>query len=90
MAWWETASHYHLIHSVLLVVVSFWAIQPHAPTTPLKVSSIALVVGMLIFSGTLYCMTLTGIRWLGAITPLGGTSLLVAWASLAWAGWLSR
>jgi uncharacterized membrane protein YgdD (TMEM256/DUF423 family) len=42
---------------------------------------------MLLFSGSLYTMVLTGVRALGAVTPLGGLAFLVGWAALAWAAW---
>ena len=44
------------------------------------------MVGIALFSGSLYAMALTGIRWLGAITPLGGVAFLIGWLALAWAG----
>jgi uncharacterized membrane protein YgdD (TMEM256/DUF423 family) len=47
----------------------------------------AFVAGTLLFSGSLYALALTGVKWLGAVTPFGGVAFLVGWASLAWAGW---
>jgi uncharacterized membrane protein YgdD (TMEM256/DUF423 family) len=49
------------------------------PTALLRGSGILMIVGLLLFSGSLYALALSGIRWLGAITPLGGTSFLLAW-----------
>jgi len=45
------------------------------------------VAGTILFSGSLYALSLTGHRWLGAITPLGGVAFLAGWAALAWAAW---
>jgi len=45
------------------------------------------MVGMVLFSGSLYLMAITHIRWLGAITPLGGLAFLVGWGSLFWSQW---
>jgi uncharacterized membrane protein YgdD (TMEM256/DUF423 family) len=46
-----------------------------------------LVAGLVLFSGSLYALALTGIRGLGAVTPFGGAAFLAGWAALAWAGW---
>jgi len=54
-------------------------------STALTVAGFSFLVGMLLFSGSLYTMVLTGVRALGAVTPLGGLAFLVGWAALAWA-----
>lgn len=82
MEWWDTAARYHLIHAVMLAVVA-WTCTRSEGVAP-KVAAGAFVVGTLLFSGSLYTMTLTGIRALGAVTPLGGVAFLVGWASLVW------
>ncbi len=79
--WWDTATHYHLTHALALGVTA-WArtrAQGRAPT----VAAALFLVGVLLFSGTLYAMTLGAPRWLGAITPLGGLALIGGWLSLA-------
>jgi uncharacterized membrane protein YgdD (TMEM256/DUF423 family) len=53
----------------------------------LKSSGWLFVVGIVIFSGSLYLLSLTGLRWLGAVTPVGGLALIAGWACLAAAGW---
>ncbi|MBL90308.1 MAG: hypothetical protein CMH56_00655 [Myxococcales bacterium] len=84
MSWWEKAVHYHMWHALLLVLVS--VIAQHSPHKMLQTSSIAILIGIVIFSGSLYTMTLTNLRVLGAITPIGGLSLLFGWGLLAfWA-----
>ena len=78
MAIYETAVNYHFYHALGLLAVGLLAL--HAPPTALlRGSGILMVVGLLLFSGSLYALALSGIRWLGAITPLGGTSFLLAW-----------
>ena len=77
LAWWETASHYQLAHAIALVAVAALA---RDRTTRTCVWAFGL--GALIFSGSLYAMTLTGVIALGAITPIGGLALLIGWAAL--------
>jgi uncharacterized membrane protein YgdD (TMEM256/DUF423 family) len=59
-------------------------------STAARVSGIAFTLGVLIFSGSLYILVLSGQKWLGAITPLGGLALIVGWVSLALALWPQR
>ncbi len=73
---WKTGAHYHLIHALALIVIGSWTRTP-------TVAAWLLLVGIVLFSGSLYAMTLTGIRGLGAITPLGGLSFMAGWAALA-------
>ena len=72
---WSTASLYHLVHSVALLVIS----RDYAVY---KMAWWSFFVGVLIFSGSLYLLAVTDIRWLGAITPLGGLGFLLGWGSL--------
>jgi len=86
---WKTGAHYQQLHAAVLLAVAIWALHvgQHGQSTPLhSVAMTLLVVGMTIFSGTLYAMTLGGPRFLGAITPLGGLCLLGAWATIALIG----
>ena len=53
----------------------------------LRISAVLFFAGTLVFSGSLYALALTGTRWLGAITPIGGLMFLVAWACLAYSAW---
>ncbi|BCR03770.1 UPF0382 membrane protein YwdK [Desulfuromonas versatilis] len=78
---WQTAVQYHLPHAVGLVVVGI-LIHLLPGNAMLNWAGWLLVVGMLLFSGSLYLLALSGLRWLGAITPLGGVALLGAWAAL--------
>lgn len=78
----ETAVRYHLVHAVALLALA--ALANRIPAGVASLSGWAFSAGILIFSGSLYLLVLTGPRWLGAVTPLGGTALLVGWAALAW------
>jgi len=88
MGVFQTAVQYHFYHSFALLTVGVIALsQPH--TVLLKTSGYLFFVGLLIFSGSLYILSLTGLRWLGAVTPLGGLAFIAAWACLAAASWKS-
>lgn len=77
----ETGARYHLIHA-LAILLAAWAADrwpgPFAVT-----AGWAFVAGIAIFSGSLYAMVLTGHRWLGAITPVGGLCFIAGWIALA-------
>ncbi len=81
----ETAVRYQLIHAVALLGVASAAARWPDLSTALAVAGWAMVVGVVVFSGSLYALVASGVRGLGAITPLGGVALLVGWLSLAWA-----
>jgi uncharacterized membrane protein YgdD (TMEM256/DUF423 family) len=82
----ETAVQYHFYHSLALLAVGLIAIsQPQVAL--LKSSGWLFVIGIVVFSGSLYLLSITGIRWLGAITPLGGLAFIGGWACLAAASW---
>ena len=76
---WKTGVLYHLIHSVALLAVALAGerIAWRRPVAAL------FTAGIVIFSGSLYVLTLTGVGWLGAVTPLGGVAFLAGWAALA-------
>jgi uncharacterized membrane protein YgdD (TMEM256/DUF423 family) len=84
--WWKTAAHYHLAHALALGLTA----GVLGETRVARFACVAFALGILLFSGSLYTMTLTGIRWLGAVTPLGGLALLVGWLLLGWAALTSR
>jgi len=83
---WETAVQYHLVHALGLLVVGLTLLHS-GPAPLLRWSGGFMLAGMVLFSGSLYLLCLSGVRWLGAITPLGGTALLVAWVLFAVAVW---
>lgn len=85
LAVWETAVRYHMYHALGLLVVAYLASQKAA--RPAQIAGWLFVAGTILFSGSLYVLTLTGMRWLGAVTPLGGVLFLAGWLALAWGVW---
>jgi uncharacterized membrane protein YgdD (TMEM256/DUF423 family) len=79
LGWWKTASAYQLAHAVVLTGL---AVGDAYRSPMVRRAFVFFIVGVLVFSGTLYAMTLGGPRWLGMVTPLGGLSLIAGWASL--------
>ena len=76
LATWETAVLYHLTHGVALLLI--------ATLAPLRrIAWWLMLAGIVIFSGTLYVLALTNVKWLGAMTPVGGLCLLAGWLALA-------
>lgn len=73
---WEKAVFYHFIHAVMLFVVATRQPLPRVPW-------FGFLIGILIFSGSLYLLAVTNVKWLGAITPIGGISFIVGWVCLA-------
>jgi uncharacterized membrane protein YgdD (TMEM256/DUF423 family) len=80
---WETAAHYHLAHAVALGLVAY--LCSRTPAAPAASAGYLFVAGIVLFSGSLYVLALTGIKVLGAITPLGGLCFLAGWAAVVWA-----
>lgn len=85
LAIWETAARYHVYHALGLLAVgaarSFSPLQAKLIDT----SGWLMVAGLVLFSGSLYVLALSGVKWLGAITPLGGAAWIAAWCCLAFA-----
>jgi uncharacterized membrane protein YgdD (TMEM256/DUF423 family) len=79
---WQTAAHYEQVHAVVLVALGLW---PNAGAAG-RWAAALIVLGIVVFSGTLYAMVLGGPRVLGAITPIGGLCLMGGWAAIAIAG----
>jgi len=82
---WETAARYHMYHALALLIVAYLCSQKSGG--PARLAGWLFVAGTVIFSGSLYTLTLTGITILGAITPLGGACLIAGWLVLAWGVW---
>ncbi len=74
----ETGVRYHVYHALALFLVAWLAEKNISPT--INYAGWAFAVGIFLFSGSLYALVLTGVRALGAITPLGGLSFLIGWA----------
>jgi uncharacterized membrane protein YgdD (TMEM256/DUF423 family) len=81
MSIYQTGSDYHLIHAVALLGIGILARQMDSKA--IKVAGIAMIFGILVFSGSLYALAISEVRILGAITPIGGIGLMVGWAALA-------
>lgn len=81
----ETGARYHMYHSLGLVAVGLLGLSRPSPL--LEYSGWAMLAGLVLFSGSLYALALSGVRALGAITPLGGLGFLAGWALLALAAW---
>ncbi len=83
---WETAAHYQLAHALALVLLGIFEKQAGKQ----KPVHACFGIGILLFSGSLYALALSGVKALGMITPLGGLSLLAGWLLLARAGYKNR
>jgi uncharacterized membrane protein YgdD (TMEM256/DUF423 family) len=84
---WEVGVRYHMYHALGLFAVAWVAVQ--FPEANVSVSGWLFVCGIVIFSGSLYALSLSGERWLGAITPIGGFCFLAGWLWLGWSVWRS-
>lgn len=80
MEWWQTGASYHLAHALAIGLSAL--LHERLPGSLPEAAAGAFVAGILLFSGSLYVMTVSGIRALGAVTPLGGLGFLAGWACL--------
>lgn len=85
LAVWETGVRYQIYHALALLAVA-WALA-RWPGSAVQASGWLFVAGTLLFSGSLYALALSGVRGLGAVTPLGGVAWIAGWALLAWGAW---
>lgn len=85
LATWETAARYHMYGALGLVLIGL-AVE-RFPSALMNAAGWLMLAGVLIFGGTVYTLALGGPRWLGAVTPLGGLSLILAWILAALAVW---
>lgn len=81
LAVWHTACEYQIYHALGILLIGLLAFQFSSHVLP---SAWVLLVGSVIFSGSLYLLVLTNTPWLGAITPIGGVTLILGWCILAW------
>ncbi|HEY2976449.1 MAG TPA: DUF423 domain-containing protein [Burkholderiaceae bacterium] len=85
LATFEVGVRYQLIHALALLAVA-WALT-RWPGKWVQASGWSFIIGTLLFSGSLYALSLSGVRALGIVTPIGGIALLAGWLCLAWAPW---
>jgi uncharacterized membrane protein YgdD (TMEM256/DUF423 family) len=78
LAVFQTGVHYHLFHALGLVAVGLVATQI-SDSAYLRWSAWLMLAGIILFSGSLYVLSISGLRWLGMITPFGGMSFIAAW-----------
>jgi uncharacterized membrane protein YgdD (TMEM256/DUF423 family) len=83
----ETGVRYHFYHALGLLAAAYAAAR--WPDGAAGLAGWLFIAGIVLFSGSLYLLALTGTRWLGAITPLGGLAFIAGWAALAWTAWTS-
>jgi len=79
----QTGVQYHMYHALALLGIGLMMLNFSASNL-LRISAYLMMSGIILFSGSLYLLSITGIRWLGAITPLGGLCFLTAWALIVW------
>jgi len=88
LAVFETGVRYQMYHAFGLLAVAL--ASDRWPSADFNLAGWLFLVGILLFSGSLYALCLSGLKTLGAITPLGGLCLLLAWAKLAWSMWQNQ
>lgn len=83
LAVWHTAVTYQIAHALGLFVIAL--LMPRFKPALLARAGMVMLAGIVVFSGSLYALAFSGLRMLGAITPIGGAAFLLAWAMVAWA-----
>jgi len=86
MAVYHTGVLYHMVHALGLILLGI-VMELRGGQRLYLWSAVCMFTGTLLFSGSLYLLAITGVRWLGAITPVGGVLLLLAWSLFAIAAW---
>ena len=82
---WQTAVQYHAWHALALLAIGVLLLV--RPDARVGLAAWLFVAGIVLFSGSLYAMVLTGARGLGAVTPFGGVAFLAGWLAFAWGAW---
>ena len=82
IAVFETGVRYQMYHALALLALA-WAID-RWPERRLQTSAVLLIAGAIVFSGSLQLLAVTGVRWLGMVTPIGGVTLILGWGLAAW------
>lgn len=87
LAIFDTGTRYAMLHAAALLATGLLAAQPGVGARGPRIATVGFLLGVLLFTGSLWTLALTGLRWLGAVTPLGGTSFLVGWVALGLSAW---
>ncbi len=88
LANFETGARYHMYHALALLAVGWVAARSQGGA--IGAAGWCFTIGIVVFCGSLYGLSLSGVTRLGAITPIGGTAMLVGWLLLAWAAWKAQ
>ena len=80
---YDLAVRYQMYHALALLGVAL--VASHFEIPALKFSGICFCIGILLFSGSLFTLVASGLRWFGAVTPIGGVALIIGWITLGWA-----
>ncbi|MBD2339398.1 DUF423 domain-containing protein [Calothrix sp. FACHB-156] len=83
----DTGTRYQMYHALALLVVALLLSRTESPPSTLVASGWLFIIGIVIFSGSLYALSLTGVKSLGAIAPIGGAAFIAGWGALAIAAW---
>jgi uncharacterized membrane protein YgdD (TMEM256/DUF423 family) len=83
----ETGARYQMYHALALLAVAILLLHVESSPPSLVASGWLFIIGIAIFSGSLYALSLTDVKYLGAITPLGGAAFIAGWCALAFAAW---
>ncbi|MBD2167897.1 DUF423 domain-containing protein [Calothrix membranacea FACHB-236] len=83
----DTGTRYQMYHALALLVVALLLSRTESPPATLVASGWLFIIGIVIFSGSLYALSLTGVKSLGAIAPIGGAAFIAGWGTLAIAAW---
>ena len=78
----ETAVRYQMYHAIALLIVGVLSMARQLSARWLTLAAAAFAIGIVLFSGSLYLLAFSGIRWLGAITPIGGVAFVAGWCAL--------
>ena len=85
LAVFEVGVRYQMYHALALMATAW--MYTKWPSSLVTTCGWCFVIGIILFSGSLYLLSLSGVKWLGAITPLGGLAFLAGWACMAWTAW---
>ena len=85
-----TANRFHFYHSLALLALGLWLLLATGKNRWLPAAAGLLSLGLVLFCTTLYVYAFSGVKWLGALTPVGGSCLMLGWLCLAVAPWRSR